>query len=351
VPRDSQTGTTAPLGEGPVPHSPYATNVNIHGLLALPLVEADMRRLEDRLASSVTIGDPHLDAITTHLMHAGGKRLRPLLAVTAATGGSAPASDDDIMGGIALELMHLASLYHDDVMDEADIRRNVDSVNARYGNLIAIVAGDYLMARSAAIAADLGVEIAALLAQTLAQLTRGQVAEVRTAFSTERTHEDYYEAIEGKTASLMASSCRVGALTAHRPPHEVEALTEFGRCLGMVFQLRDDILDFVATDGQLGKPAGQDLAEGIYNLPCLEALADAQVGPQLRAALGHPLNDAERESARQLVVQTRGITATYEAAARFVEAATAAIGVLSEPALVEGLRRLVAGLLEDLPAA
>jgi heptaprenyl diphosphate synthase len=325
--------------------------VNIHELLDLPEVERDMRRLEGMLAGAVTVGDPHLDAITTHLIHAGGKRLRPLLAVTAARGGAQPGTDDDLMGGIALELMHLASLYHDDVMDEADIRRNVDSVNARYGNLVAIVAGDYLMARSAAIAADLGVEVASLLAHTLAELTRGQVSEVRTAFSTARTLKDYYEAIEGKTASLMASSCRVGAITAQRPTHEIDALTEFGRCFGMVFQLRDDILDFVAVDGQLGKPAGQDLAEGIYNLPCLVALGDATSGPALRDLLGAPLTDEDRETARTIVVASGGIQATYDAAYRFVDEASAAIGVLHEKPLVDGLRRLVAGLLDGLPAA
>ncbi len=156
--------------------------MNPHEYLQLPLVEADLVLLEEKLAQSVLFGDPYLDQVTTHLIYAGGKRLRPLLAVASATGGERSATNDDLMGGIALELMHLASLYHDDVMDEALVRRNVDSVNARYGNLIAIVAGDYLMALSAAIAADLGTQVASLLAHTLASLTRGQVSEVRTAF-------------------------------------------------------------------------------------------------------------------------------------------------------------------------
>ena len=158
--------------------------MNPHEHLQLPKVEEDLVLLEEKLAQSVLFGDPYLDQVTTHLIYAGGKRLRPLLAVASATGGERNATNDDLMGGIALELMHLASLYHDDVMDEAEVRRNVDSVNARYGNLIAIVAGDYLMARSAAIAADLGTQVASLLANTLASLTRGQVSEVRTAFST-----------------------------------------------------------------------------------------------------------------------------------------------------------------------
>ena len=138
--------------------------MNPYEHLRLPLVEADVQRLEGLLEASVVFGDEYLDSVTTHLIKAGGKRLRPLLALSAATFGQREASQDDLMGGVAVELMHLASLYHDDVMDEADIRRNVSSVNARYGNLIAIVGGDYLMARSAGIAADHGVAMARLMA-------------------------------------------------------------------------------------------------------------------------------------------------------------------------------------------
>ncbi len=323
--------------------------MNPHQRLALASVEADLVRLEALLAESVIFGDPYLDSVTTHLIYAGGKRLRPLLAVASATSGARAASDEDLLGGVALELMHLASLYHDDVMDEAQVRRNVDSVNARYGNLIAIVAGDYLMARSAAIAADLGTDVAGLLARTLAGLTRGQVSEVRTAFSVERTEFEYYEAIEGKTASLMGSSCRVGALTAHLSHDETEALTKFGRCFGMIYQLRDDILDITATDNQLGKPAGQDLAEGVYNLPTLFALRDPNVGDQLRGILGRVLDDEDRERARKLVVATDGIERTVIAAEQFLAEAHGALEVLPDEALRRGFSSLIESLLEDLP--
>jgi len=317
--------------------------------LQLASVEGDLVRLDTLLAESVIFGDPYLDSVTTHLIYAGGKRLRPLLAIASATSGAHPATQDDLLGGVALELMHLASLYHDDVMDEADVRRNVDSVNARYGNLIAIVAGDYLMARSAGIAASLGVDVAALLAHTLAELTRGQVSEVRTAFSVERTEDDYFAAISGKTGTLMASSCRVGALTARLPDEQREALTEFGLCFGMVYQLRDDILDITATNNQLGKPAGQDLAEGIYNLPTIYALHDANVGDQLREVLGALLDDEDRERARKLVVATDGIERTIASAKRYLDLAHEALWVLPSAGLRVGFTKLIASLLEDLP--
>ena len=185
-----------------------------------------------------------------------------------------------------MELVHLASLYHDDVMDEATMRRTVESVNARWGNLVAIVAGDFLLARSAEIAASLGTEIAGLLAHTLGQLCQGQVAEVRAAFSTERTEDHYFTAIAGKTAALMATSCRIGALTGALPRVEVEALTTFGRCFGMLFQLRDDVLDIIGTEEELGKLPGQDLAEGIYTLPVLKALPGPRRRPRTGAAAG-----------------------------------------------------------------
>ena len=317
--------------------------------LAMPSVEEDMTRFEPLLAESVIIGDEFLDQVTTHLLTAGGKRLRPLLAIASATGGEREASQDDLLGGVSLELMHLASLYHDDVMDEATMRRNVESVNSRFGNLVAIVAGDFLMARSAAIAADLGTEIAGLLARTLALLTRGQVSEVRTAFDVNRTVADYYEAIGGKTAALMAASCRVGGLTAGAAPDQIEALSAYGHELGVVFQLRDDILDVTATDGQLGKPAGQDLAEGIYTLPVLVALEDSVIGPELAEILGQPLDEPEREKARALVEASEGIAATVAEAHRFAEEARAASEALPSASLAKGLVALGSLLLEDLP--
>ena len=318
--------------------------------LGLSTVGQDLARFEPLLAESVVIGDSYLDQVTTHLISAGGKRLRPLLAIASSTGGEHEASENDLLGGIAIELLHLASLYHDDVMDEADIRRNVDSVNARFGNVVAIVAGDYLMARSAAIAADLGTEVASLLARTLASLTRGQVSEVRTAYNAERTVEDYFDAIGGKTASLMATSCRVGALTGGRSPDVADALTAFGHAFGMVFQIRDDVLDLIAVDGQLGKPSGQDLGEGIYTLPVLIALDDPSVGGELRTLLGQPLDEPEREKARSLVFATKGVEVALNEGARWAATAHEALAGVPEPRLCSGFGALVESLLAEVRA-
>ena len=162
--------------------------------------------------------------------------------------------------------MHLASLYHDDVMDEATRRRSVDSVNARWGNLVAIVAGDFLLARSAEIAASLGTEVAGLLAATLARLCQGQVSEVQAAFQIDRDEKDYLGAIANKTAALMSTACRIGAITAGLDRAQIDDLTSFGEYFGMVFQIRDDVLDVIATERSSARR--QDRTSPRASTPC-----------------------------------------------------------------------------------
>ena len=294
-------------------------------------------------------GDGFLDEVTTHLLAAGGKRLRPVLALATATSGLGAASREDLLGAVAVELVHLASLYHDDVMDEATVRRNVESVNARFGNLVAIVAGDFLLARSAEIAAGLGTEIAGLLAATLGELCQGQVAEVHAAFQVTRSQDQYSTAISGKTASLMATSCRIGALTGGLSRDQVEAFTSFGRSFGMIFQVRDDILDVIGTEAELGKPAGQDLAEGIYTLPVLLALDNPEVGPELRPLLGQPLGQPERDKARSIVAGSGAIADSVVVARRYAEQAADAARSGPSTQLATGFTRLAHSLVDDLP--
>lgn len=324
--------------------------MNLVELLGLPALEEQLERLEPLLVHSVVTGDGFLDEVTTHLLAAGGKRLRPVLALATATAGTRPATQEDLLGAVAVELVHLASLYHDDVMDEATMRRNVESVNSRFGNLVAIVAGDFLLARSAEIAAGLGTEIAGLLAATLGELCQGQVAEVRAAFQTGRSQTDYWAAIAGKTASLMATSCRIGALTGGLPRDQVEAFTSFGRYFGMIFQVRDDILDVVGTEAELGKPAGQDLAEGIYTLPVLLALADPVAGPELGPLLGQPLGQPERDKARSIVAQSGSIGDSVKVARNYADQAAAAALVASSAELGSGLANLARSLVDGLPS-
>nr|MDP9442273.1 polyprenyl synthetase family protein [Actinomycetota bacterium] len=270
-------------------------------LLGAPELADDLMRLEEMLRRSTAAMDPFLSQVAGHLVAAGGKRIRPALTLAAALAGGGGVNDDLIMGGISVELVHIGSLYHDDVMDEAESRRGVQSVNARWGNLVAILAGDFLLARASEIAASLGTEVAALLASTIGRLCEGQVGELRTAFHPGRTEDAYFESIAGKTASLTAAACRIGGVVAGLPRPLIDALTSFGESFGIVFQIRDDCLDVTGTDEQLGKPAGQDLVEGTYSLPVIRALAMPEVGDELRPLLGRPLDGPERDKAREII--------------------------------------------------
>jgi heptaprenyl diphosphate synthase len=321
--------------------------VNIAALLNLPSLEEDLRRLESALRQSVVSDDPFLAEVAGHLIGAGGKRLRPALAVAVAAAGGATTTDDVLQGGVAVELVHLGSLYHDDVMDEATSRRGVESVNARWGNLVAILAGDFLLARASEIAASLGTEVAGLLAATIGRLCEGQVGELKTAFSVERTEEQYLASITGKTASLLATACRIGALSAGLDRPTVDAVTTFGEALGMVFQIRDDILDVVGTEAELGKPAGNDLVEGVYTLPVIRALAHPTAGPELRQLLGRPLDVPERNKARDIVRASDGVEQSMAVARTYADRATAALEGVSGP-VARSLSGLGHGLLADL---
>ncbi len=293
-------------------------------------MDQDLQSLELRLEQSVQTEHPFLTDIAGHLIRAGGKRVRPGFVIAAANIAYAQptaAHDNTLTGGVAVELVHLGSLYHDDVMDEAQLRRNVDSVNAKWGNLRAILAGDFLLARASELAASLGTEVAGLLAATISHLCEGQVRELQDTHNPARTEESYTASIEGKTASLLAASCRIGALVAKLDRPIVDALTEFGRCYGLAFQVVDDILDIVATDEHLGKPSGNDLHEGIYTLPVIRAL-DTNCGPQLLELLGGSLSDAEVRSALQLVRASSGVEQALEVARNYVKQASASLGSL-----------------------
>lgn len=298
-----------------------------------------LARTEDELRQVTESDDPFLTEVARHLIEAGGKRVRPALCITAsqifATHPN-PAAYDVVRGGVAVELVHLGSLYHDDVMDGAKTRRTVQSVNARWGNLEAILAGDYLLARASGIAADLGTEIAGLLASTIGELCEGQVRELRHAFNTDRSEEAYLSSISGKTASLLTTAARIGALVADHPREIVEALSNFGHHYGMAFQVIDDLLDIVATDEQLGKPAGNDLLEGTYTLPVIRALA-GPAGENLRNLLGSPIDETTCNQVREIVKADEAISSTRNTAKDYLDEARVALSGLDHTPAVETL--------------
>ena len=313
-------------------------------------MDGDRERVEAALLAAVRTRDAYLTELASHLIVAGGKRLRPVMTIAAAqVGAKAEVSEDVIQGAIACELVHLGSLYHDDVMDESTMRRGVDTVNAKWGNLQAIVAGDFLLARASGIAASLGNEIAGLLARTIAELCEGQIEELQHTYSVARTVPSYLVSIEGKTASLFATSARIGGLVAGHDADVVDALTNYGTAFGMVFQIVDDILDVIATDAELGKRAGHDMEEGVYTLPVLLTLAQqSSESDELRSFLGKPLSQAERERALVIVRAHAGIQSAIESANYYVHMAATECDRMPQGVVTDALRAAPAALLASI---
>ncbi len=313
-------------------------------------MDSDRQRVEQALLGAVRTPDAYLTEIASHLISAGGKRLRPVFTIVASqVGNDEPASEEAIAGGISCELVHLGSLYHDDVMDESTQRRGVETVNAKWGNLQAILAGDFLLAKASEIAASLGTEVAALLARTIGHLCAGQIEELRHTYNVNRPVDAYLSSIDGKTASLYATAARIGGLVAGHERTVVDALTNYGTAYGMVFQIVDDVLDLTATDAQLGKPAGHDMEEGVYTLPVLHTLAaGGTAATELRNVLGKPLSEVERLKVLDIVRSNGGIATAIDAAKSFVADAERACDVLPAGRTVTAMREATAALLDSV---
>jgi heptaprenyl diphosphate synthase len=315
-------------------------------LLALAGMDADRRRIEAAMRQAVLTTDAYLTEIASHLIVAGGKRLRPALAVVAGRLNGQPSSDANVLGGVACELVHLGSLYHDDVMDEAEIRRGVDTVNARWGNLQAILAGDFLLARASEIAASLGTEVAGLLARTISWLCEGQIEELRHTYDTSRSEDSYLASIHGKTASLFGTAARIGCIVGGLDRPMIDSMTEYGNAYGMVFQIVDDVLDLTATGEQLGKPAGHDLEEGVYTLPVTRTLSNGRSsGDELRDILGKPLEPVERDKALAIVRSEDGIRSAIATGEVYAERACRALDGFDDGSVVAALRAAPLALL------
>ncbi len=298
-------------------------------LITIPAVWQRVEDVEHRLFEVSTSEDPFLTKVAQHLLHAGGKRFRPLLAQLAAEFG--PTIDHRaIDAGAAVELIHIGSLYHDDVIDEAETRRGASSVNANWSNTIAILAGDFLMARASEVAAEtLGQEAVKLLARTYAELVEGQTLELQLTNDLTHSADDHYRVIGGKTASLIRTSARLGAMASDAPPEHVEAVSVATWELGMVFQITDDALDLVATEAELGKPAGSDIHQGVYTLPVLHALAGPE-GDRIRELLGGgiPFSNETVEEVIHLVRDGGYVDRTLDECTRRMQVAHDAIAIL-----------------------
>jgi heptaprenyl diphosphate synthase len=324
-----------------------ALMTDLHDLIRLPYVWERLAEVEERLLEAATSDDPYLTKIAQHLLLAGGKRFRPLLALLASEFGTSPRDRRPVEAAVSVELIHVGSLYHDDVIDESDVRRGAPSVNANWTNTVAILAGDFLMARASEVAATyLSQESVRLLAVTYAELVEGQTRELQLIGSLNHSLAEYERVIAGKTASLIRTSARLGAMAADAEPAVVEALTTWAWELGIVFQLADDALDLVGTEDSLGKPAGSDIREGKFTLPVLAAAHD-ESGGRLRQLLSQPRPYADEvaDEAINLLREGGWVDRAIDAALARVEAAQLGLEALppgpAKTALAELGRYLV----------
>jgi heptaprenyl diphosphate synthase len=259
-----------------------------------PALEADiasgLAAVEEMLRSSVKSDYPFVTETSRHLVDAGGKRFRPLMVLLAAQFGDSSAPGV-LPSAVVVELTHLATLYHDDVMDEAMLRRGAESANSRWTNTIAILTGDFLFSRASDILADLGPEAVRIQARTFERLVHGQIRE--TVGPTEGVDPlaHYLQVVADKTASLIATSARFGAMFAGAPDAVVDVLTRYGERIGVAFQLSDDLLDVASESDGFGKVPGTDLREGVATLPVLHALRLEPDASRLRELLAGGLED------------------------------------------------------------
>jgi len=314
-------------------------------LFGLPDLPQRLAAVDRTIAEALGRDGEMLAPAALRVAGSGGKALRPLLAIV-----SAAAGDDDVFDqrvasvAAAVELVQVGSLVHDDILDRATTRRGQPTINAVEGIDHAVLAGDYILARAAALAVSVSREAGELVAETLGVLCEGQALEMRDAFDPDRSVEAHLRSVHGKTAALFACACRIGAVTAGLPDRDGDALARYGEAFGMGFQVLDDVLDLLGDPDRLGKPTGLDIASGVYTLPVLAAL-DGPQGGELRRLLpesddGLPGGVGDVAAAVELVRGSGSVGVALETMDRYADDASRAAAELTHlerTAVGEGL--------------
>lgn len=297
--------------------------------------------VENVLYRELSHGAEFVTEKVLHLVRAGGKRFRPMFALLASEYGKRPLSEDVVKAAALVEMTHLATLYHDDVMDEAQQRRGVPSANTRWGNSVAILAGDHLLAQASAVMAQLGVETVKHFSETFAELVTGQMRETIGPEGKDPV-EHYLTVIREKTGVLVASAGYLGSVHAGAPSAVTQALRGFGYAMGMIFQIVDDIIDIFSTPEESGKLRGTDLREGVLTLPVLYAMEDqGDAGQRLRELLEEgAVAEAAVPEVLDLIGRTDARDRTLETVRGYQREAEGYLAQLPEGEVTEALRSL-----------
>jgi heptaprenyl diphosphate synthase len=287
---------------------------------------SQMAQVESLLRSHTRSEYPFVDETAHHLVAAGGKRLRPLLTLLTAQYGDSNA-EGVIAAAVACEITHLATLYHDDVMDEAPLRRGVESANMRWGNTIAILTGDFLFAKSSDLLADLGPAAVRLQARTFERLVIGQIMETQGPNPGQDPLEHYLKVVADKTGSLIAASARYGGMISGAPAAITDTVTVFGEKIGVAFQLADDVIDIASESNQSGKTPGTDLREGVPTLVTLNVMRSTDSSDaELKRLLSAPIED--ETTVQEVLVALRNHKALDESRQQLIQVAKQARGAL-----------------------
>lgn len=287
-----------------------------------------------------------MDIIMQYLLDSSGKMLRPrLVYLTAAFYPHDPQIMKDT--AVALELIHLASLVHDDVIDQALTRRGKESMNSRWGNQTSVLAGDYLFATAFNLINRYGMpEVMDNVTRTIQLMCGGEIKQMALAYNLNTSEEDYLDKTFRKTACLFASSCKVGSQITSMPPEEADLLEQFGLCLGYAYQIIDDVLDYVSESSVLGKPAGNDLREGNITLPLIVALKNDAYKPVLHQLLDEPLDGLKLQQITGILIESKAVEYSLSLSREFLNQALHNLDSLPENPAARELRNLANYLME-----
>ncbi|MBZ4653932.1 MAG: Trans-hexaprenyltranstransferase [Peptococcaceae bacterium] len=306
-------------------------------------IEGELRQVEEYLLKYVQAGHADLRKSFVHLLRAGGKRIRPAFVLLAAKYGQYNSSKI-IPLAAALELIHMATLVHDDVIDSSIIRRGRQTVKAKYGNNFSLHSGDFLFAKALTIIENYkSNHINQLLAHVSVEMCQGELEQIASAYKLEQNIRNYFYRIKRKTSLLISASCQIGAIAAQADPHIVKTLGRYGHYLGMAFQITDDVLDFIADEKTLGKPVGSDLRQGIITLPVIYLLncGNEEMKKSLWEKLNSPASSQDDlHDVVELIKQSEAIPYSLDIAGRYVEKALKELEVLPANEITESLHKL-----------
>lgn len=312
-------------------------NAELAKLLDVPKLTDHIKQLDKVLRDLPQSATPSLRSPTSRLLARSGKRLRPTMVITAASQSGKQIDASVIAAASAIELIHIASLVHDDIIDASDARWGIPTISKQEGVDSAILVGDYLVALAGVQAASVNSRVAREVAEAFAKMCDGQSLELSDTNNLDRTTDSYFKCIAAKTAALFAASCRVGGLCAGLSDKDIDALGQYGESFGMAFQLTDDLLDLLSTSDDLGKPVGNDIKEGVYTLPVLLGLQSSS-NKKLRAILSQ--KSPNTKSIIELLSKEDSIAQTVAEIDRYNAKAISSLQNITNHGSLKGLREL-----------